>query len=79
MATFKDLVKDLTVTDEERAKLTPEEVARLEQYLKDLQTQEFEPVKLVNEARFDAKDMRPANQPGPVKWKLVEEPPLPKK
>lgn len=73
MPTLKELTANIEIPEELRKKLSPQELAELEQHIKELQTEDREPVKLVNTKRFDAKDMHPVGE-GPVKWKLVDDP-----
>jgi len=73
MPTLKELYANVKITDEDRKRLSPEQLARLEQYIKELQTEDSEPVKLVNVDRFDAKDMHPVGE-GAVKWTLTDDP-----
>jgi len=79
MGNFKEEVKGVVISEEARKNLTPEQLALLEKYLKILREHEFEDVKLVNPDKFDAKGMKPVDQKGPVRWKVIDDPKLTKK
>ncbi len=76
MANFKKELEGVEITAEDRKNLTPEQVADLERLLKQLREEEIGEADLSSE-KFDAKDMRPADSPGPVRWRLIDDPPSP--
>jgi hypothetical protein len=78
MANFKTELKDAVISDEARKNLSAEQIAELERLLKELRENEV-PTSDIKSAKFDAKDMRPEASPGPVRWRLIGDPPPVKK
>jgi len=76
MANFKEELKDAVISDEARKNLTPEHLADLERMLEELRETEL-PSSDIKSQKFDAKDMRPVGSDGPVRWRLIEDPPPP--
>lgn len=72
MAISKEELKSLVISEEARSLLSPEELAELEQALRELREEDIQTVRLTNVDKFDAKDMRPADQTEPVRWKLKD-------
>jgi hypothetical protein len=68
MANLKAALKNFSITDEDRKRLSPAEIARLEALVKELRETEIPSVKLHNPDKFDGKDMHPVGK-GPVNWK----------
>jgi hypothetical protein len=66
--TLKDDLKAFSITEEDRKRLTPEQIARLEALVNELRANEPPSVTLHNPDKFDAKDMHPVGK-GPVNWK----------
>ena len=79
MGNFKEELKNVVITEEDRKKLSAEDLKFLERALEELRETDYPDVKLVNPDKFDAKGMKPVNQPGPVRWKLIDDPPKPPK
>jgi hypothetical protein len=78
MANFKEELKDAVISEEARKNLTPDQLADLERLLKELRENEL-PTSDIKSKKFDAKDMRPEKQDGPVRWRLIGDPPPVKK
>ena len=64
-ATLADMAKNATITDEDRKRLTPAQLERLQRYLKELETQEYPVADLVNPEKFSP-DLTDSPRKGPT-------------
>jgi hypothetical protein len=68
MADFKEELKNFVITDEDRKRLSPAEIARLEALVKELREKDSGSTTFSDPKKFDAKSMQPVGK-GPVNWK----------
>ncbi|MGC4063442.1 MAG: hypothetical protein QM784_02065 [Polyangiaceae bacterium] len=68
MSDFKHMLKNFSITDEDRANLTEDQIARIEAAVKELLAMQSPGVVYVNPDKFDAKGMVPVGQSTPVDW-----------
>ena len=72
MSITKEELRSIVIDENDRKNLTPEQLTALEEMLRELREEEIKTVRLTNADKFDAKDMVPAGQIEPVKWKLKD-------
>ncbi len=73
MTTSKEFLKTLKLTDAEKARMTPEQIAEIEAAFERIRS--TEPVKVRNPDRFDAKGMVPVDFPSGkvIPWTIVDD------
>ncbi|WP_394848606.1 hypothetical protein LZC95_14250 [Pendulispora brunnea] len=66
--TFKEMLKNFELSEEDRKKLSPEDLAVLEEAIARMKNDETEPVEVQNLDRYDAKGMRRVGDEYPPNW-----------